>query len=259
VTRAAGVLAVALALVACGGDDDGPRRSGEEVKTAAGTATPYGTGASQVWVLRPADGEVRSVVVYVHGWGATLPFEWHLAWFDHLLARGSAVIFPRYQPGSLDDAMVTTPLDLRAGLQRGFRALDEDDAPVVAAGFSVGGALAFVYAAQAEQWALPQPEAVYGIFPVDPVAIHPTLDVAPPLGTRVLLLAGEDDAVVGRFGADSIWSELGSLPAVDKELRVIRTTDDLLADHEAPTYVQDPTVRRTFWVPLDRLIEDARS
>ena len=97
----AGVLAVAVALGACtGGDErpDGPAPSGPEVRTAAGVATPYGAGAGQVWILRPADGEIRSVVVYVHGWGAALPFEWHAAWFDHLLARGSAVLFPRYQP-----------------------------------------------------------------------------------------------------------------------------------------------------------------
>jgi acetyl esterase/lipase len=266
VTRAAGaagLLAVVFVFTACGGDDDrrraAPRPSGAEVKTAAGVATPYGLGASQVWVLRPARGEVRSAVVYVHGWGAALPFEWHLAWFDHLLSRGSAVIFPRYQGGSADDPLVTTPLDLRLGLELGFRALDEDGIPVVAAGFSVGATLAFVYAAQARVWALPRPEAVYAIFPIDPVAIDPTLDVAPARGTRLLLLVGEDDAVVGRAGADAIWSELRSLPASAKELRVVRTTDDLLADHEAPTYVRSEAVRRTFWAPLDRLVEQARS
>jgi len=143
--RAAALAGAALALAACsGGDDDRsspPAPSGSGVRTAAGVATPYGEGAAQVWVLRPDEGEIRSVVVYLHGWGATLPFEWHGAWFDHLLSRGSAVLFPRYQAGSIDDPLVTTPLDLRLGLRLGFRALDED-VPVVAAGFSVGAALA---------------------------------------------------------------------------------------------------------------------
>lgn len=259
---AAGVLAIACLFAACAGDDDrraAPPPSGAEVQTAEGVATPYGVGASQVWVLRPTRREVRSAVVYVHGWGAALPFEWHLAWFDHLLSRGSAVIFPRYQGGSVLDPLVTTPLDLRLALQLGFRAFDEDGIPVVAAGFSVGATLAFVYAAQARDWALPRPEAVYAIFPVDPVAIDPTLDVAPARGTRVLLLVGEDDAVVGRAGADAIWSELRSLPTSAKELRVVRTNDNLLADHEAPTNVESDAVRRTFWAPLDRLVEQARS
>jgi acetyl esterase/lipase len=258
----AGALVIAVALGGCFGDDDrpaAPAPSGPEVRTAAGRATPYGEGAGQVWVLRPGDGEIRSIVVYLHGWGATIPFEWHGAWFDHLLRRGSAVLFPRYQAGSTDDALVTTPLDLRLGLELGFRALDRDDLPVVAAGFSVGAALAFVYAAQAQSWAVPAPEAVYGIFPVDPVTIDPMLDVAPPAGTRVLLLAGEDDAVVGRAGADELWARARSLPVSSREYRVIRTTDELLADHEAPTYVQSAVVRRTFWTPLDRLIEQVRA
>ena len=42
------------------------------------------------------------------------------------------------------------------------------------------------------------------------------------------------------------------------EYRVVRTTDELLADHEAPTYVDDPEVRATFWTPLDELVEAAR-
>jgi dienelactone hydrolase len=154
---------------------------------------------------------------------------------------------------------VTTPLDLRIGLELGFRALGRDDVPVVAAGFSVGGALAFVYAAQAREWAVPVPGAVYAIFPVDPVTIDPALDVAPPADTRVLLLVGEDDAVVGRSGADELWARVRALPASFREYRVIRTTDELLADHEAPTYVQSPVVRHTFWTPLDRLIEQVRS
>ena len=69
-----------------------------------------------------------------------------------------------------------------------------------------------------------------------------------------MLLVGDRDDVVGRSGGDAFWSMLTSVPASEKEYRVIRTTDDLLADHEAPTYVDDPVVRRTFWDPLDRLV-----
>jgi dienelactone hydrolase len=234
-----------------------PLASGPAIETAAGTATPYGRGAGQVWVLRPAGREIASVVVYLHGWGAVLPFEWHQAWLDHLLARGSAVLFPRYQPGSVDDPAVVTPIDLRQGLAQGFRALRAGDVPVVAAGFSFGATLTFAYAARAREWGVPTPVAVYAIFPVDPVTIHPTLDVTPPPSTRVVLLAGEDDAVVGRAGADSLWRELEAVPRSRKQYRIVRTTDDLLADHEAPTYVQSPVVRETFWAPLDELVSDA--
>ncbi|HEY3185007.1 MAG TPA: hypothetical protein VGJ77_19355 [Gaiellaceae bacterium] len=197
------------------------------------------------------------MVVYLHGWGANLPFEWHQAWFEHLLARGSAVLFPEYQDG-VDDAFVVVPYDLRVGLRLGFRALRERDVPVVAAGFSAGASFAFVYAANAKRWSVPAPRAVYSIFPVDPLLIDPGLDVSKLDDTRVLLLVGDHDDVVGRQGGDAFWSLLGAVPASEKEYRVIRTTDDLLADHEAPTAIHDPVVRRTFWGPLDRLVASAR-
>jgi pimeloyl-ACP methyl ester carboxylesterase len=211
-----------------------------------------------VWVLRPKSGDVRSVVVYIHGWTATTPFEWHQAWLDHLLARGSAVVFPRYQEGNSEDPPILLLDDLREGLQRGFRALGEEGVPVVTAGFSWGGALAFYYAANAGRWGLPPPRAVYSIFPVDPISADPLGDRLPgPTRSRVLILVGEDDEVVSDFGAKFFWRWLAPVPAALKEYRVIRTTDALLADHEAPTYVSSPAVRRTFWAPLDRLIAEA--
>lgn len=234
-----------------------PKPTGDRVAVVGGTATPYGRGAGRVWVLEPTGGKVESVVVYLHGWGAILPFEWHRVWFEHLLARGSAVVFPQYQRG-VDDAFVVAPYDLRAGLRLGFRALRESDVPVVAAGFSFGASLAFVYAANAKRWSVPAPRAVYSIFPVDPVLIDPGLDVSKIRDTRVVLLVGDHDDVVGRQGGDAFWSMLRSLPASEKQYRLIRTTAQLLADHEAPTAIGDPDVRRTFWRPLDRLVAAAR-
>ena len=210
-----------------------------------------------MWVLTPTDGDVESIVVYLHGWGARLPFEWHQVWLEHLLARGSAVLFPEYQDG-VDDAWIVAPYDLHDGLRLGFRALRELDAPVVVAGFSVGATLAFVYAAHADDWGLPSPRSVYAIFPADPFQIDPALDLAGLRETRVSLLVGDRDEIAGRYGADALVAKLGSLPRNLLEYRVVRTTDDLLADHEAPTYVGDPEVRATFWPPLDELVDAAR-
>jgi pimeloyl-ACP methyl ester carboxylesterase len=248
-----------VALAGCGDRDARPRPepSGQPVAVEGGTATPFGRGAGRVWVVEPADGKVESVVVYLHGWGANLPFYWHQAWFEHLLARGSAVLFPEYQDG-VDDSFVVAPYDLRDGLRLGFRALRERDVPVIAAGFSVGASLAFVYAARAGRWSVPAPRTVYSIFPVDPILIDPSLDVSKLDDTRILLLVGDRDDVVGRGGGDAFWSMLRSVPPSEKEYRVIRTTARLFADHELPTAVNDPDVRRTFWDPLDRLVELAR-
>ena len=67
------------------------------VASPASAAGPIGRGASQVWVLEPP-GPVRSVVVYVHGWGELSPAG--NAWVEHLRATGNAVVFPRYQANS---------------------------------------------------------------------------------------------------------------------------------------------------------------
>ena len=198
-------------------------------------------------------------MVYIHGWGANLPFYWHLQWLDHLLARGNAVIFPNYQEGSIDDPLISTPWNLQDGLTLGFRALGRRDLPVVAAGFSVGATLAFFYAAKARAWGVPRPRAIYSVFPVDPEAIDPLQSLPPLKGSpQVLILVGDRDTTVGREGADALWRWLRPLPKALKRYRVIRSTGQLLADHEAPTNISDPAVRRTFWSPLDTLVARTR-
>jgi hypothetical protein len=62
-----------------------------QVNGATAADPPLGTGASQVWILRPA-GPIRSVVVFLHGWGTFSPEG--TPWIDHLRARGNAVVFP---------------------------------------------------------------------------------------------------------------------------------------------------------------------
>jgi pimeloyl-ACP methyl ester carboxylesterase len=227
-----------------------------------GLARPYGSGASQVWILTPRAQRVRSVVVFIHGWTATTPFEWHQVWLDHLLAAGSAVVFPVYQPGSSDDPLVTTIFDLRAGLRTGFAALGRRELPVVAAGFSMGASLAFYYAANARRWGLPRARAVYSIFPADPLRFDPGLTRLPSLpatsAMHIEVLVGDHDDVVGDSGARTFWRWLSPIPRRLREYRVIRTTERMLADHEAPTYVASPEVRRTFWRPLDALVAEAR-
>ena len=257
-------VAVVVALAGAGCDravDDvppPPQASGPVIDTERGTATPYGAGAAQVWVLQPTNGETTSVVVYLHGYGAYLPFDWHLEWMDHLLERGSTVLFPRYQPG-LDDPFILTPFDLAEGLRTGFDAIDYDGQPVVAAGFSLGATLALVYAARAAEWQLPRPTAVYSIFPVDPILVDIGIDLSTIADTQVLVLAGDRDEVVGREGPREAFDGLTALSDTRKELRTITTTDELFADHEAPTLVGDPVVRDTFWKPLDALVDASRS
>jgi dienelactone hydrolase len=242
--------AAGLALAAVAG--------GASARSAAGCAlgSPIGTGAAQSWLVRPA-GQTRSVVVFAHGWTATDPSGWHLDRMAHLCERGSAVVFPRYQRGDYTDSFQGSVAPFRRGLRAAFERLGPSarSLPVVAAGFSFGATLAFYYAAEAERWQLRPPAAVYSVFPAEPIPGAPL----PPLprSTRYVLLAGSDDEVVGRRGADAFWRLLRAHPSSRKQYRLIRTRPGLVASHGAPA-LSTPAAVQVFWDPLDALVAGAR-
>lgn len=236
-----------------------PVPTGPPVPTVAGLARPYGNGASRAWLIIPRHSAPRSVVVFIHGWTATSPFDWHQPWLDHLVAGGSAVIFPAYQAGNADDSFTSTPAALRRGLVAGFGALHRPGLPVIVAGYSVGGALAFDYAAHAAAWKLPRPAALVSIFPVDPLQVDAGLLDLPPPKQRTLVLVGDRDEVVGDTGAKAFWRWLAPLPGGLKTYRLLRTTTTgPVFMHEALKDLHNPTVRKAFWAPLDGLVNASR-
>jgi pimeloyl-ACP methyl ester carboxylesterase len=182
-----------------------------------------------------------------------------LPWLDHLVAGGSAVIFPQYQAGGAGDAFTSTPAALRTGLVAGFGALHRPGLPVVVAGYSVGGALAFEYGAHAAAWKIPRPAALVSIFPADPLQVDPgLLELAPPR-QRTLVLVGDRDEVVGDTGAKAFWRWLAPLPNPLKTYRLLRTTaTGPVFMHEALKDLRDPAVRKAFWAPLDSLVTASR-
>jgi pimeloyl-ACP methyl ester carboxylesterase len=155
---------------------------------------------------------------------------------------------------------VVAPYDMRDGLVLGFRALGRPNLPVVVVGFSLGGTLAFVYAAQAKDWGVPIPKAVYSIFPVDPYQVEPSLDLSEMHGIRGRVGAGDRDDVVGRLGSDALAAMLGPGEKRLLDYRIIHSGKRLWADHELlPTSAWDPVTRKVFWTPLDRLVETTRA
>ena len=237
-----------------GGDTPTETEDARETELASGLATPIGDEGDQVWVLTPT-GEIESVVVFLHGWTATSPFDWHQPWLEHLLDGGSAVVFPRYQQGFVGDDPFKTVDAMRVGLEAGFAHLGEPSLPVVVAGYSHGGSLAFHYATNGLDWAIPVPDAVYSIFPREPIREQPLGDL--PDSVNVLVLVGEEDSVVGTEGADAFWEWLATHPEQAKEYRLIHSTPELRAHHEA---VKEPVpeARETFWAPLDSLVAKSR-
>jgi dienelactone hydrolase len=243
---ALGLVAVSslVALVGCsggGGTVEGCRITG-----------PFGSGRSQVWLLRP-ESDPGSVVLFGHGWTAVEPTDWHRVRLDHLCANGSLVVFPRYQVDELDT--FEDGVDgFRRGVQTAFARLEDVDVPVVAVGYSFGGALVGYYAGHATDWAVPVPQSVLSIFPTARVPGKPA--GVPPPSVRFVLLAGDRDEVVGTAGADDLraWLEShGRAPVY----RLIRSTDELSASHEA---LKEMTTASTeaFWEPVDELVVAAR-
>jgi hypothetical protein len=221
---------------------------------------PFGSGAGQVWLLRPR-GPVRSVVVFGHGWKQFPPSPSHpwvgqfLPWLDHLVQGGSAVLFPRYQLGFDDPTGPATVAAYRRGLELGFRRLGSLHVPVIAVGYSYGASLAFAYASNARDWGLPQPRAVDCIFPAGPIAGTPLSPM--PRSVTVLLQVGADDVDAGRGGAAAFWRLLATHPKHAERYQVVASAAGFVADHAAPKR-SDGAARRAFWLPLDGLVATAR-
>jgi dienelactone hydrolase len=229
---------------------------GPGVATASITPEgPFGSGAGQVWLLRPA-GPVRGVVVFGHGWKLQPPSPssaWvaqFAPWLEHLVSEGEAVIFPRYQLGG-DRPGLARVASYRKGVTLGFRQLRAPDAPVVVAGYSYGGSLAFSYAANARQWGLPAVRAVDAVFPSGPVPGAPL----PPLSSsvRVVIQVGDQDTEAGARGANAFWRWLARHPKVNRHYVIVRSRPGFVANHAAPK-LATPAAQRAFWAPLDALL-----
>jgi len=247
--RAAAAAAAALLLAACGGGD------GSRDRAAPAPEPPrrfvVGEGRTSATVFTPRGGSRgTTAVVFLHGWGATLPRTYR-PWIDHLVRRGHTVVYPRYQDSALDpppEALPAAVIGIRSALAR----VDERD--VVAVGHSAGGALSADLAAIARRVRLPVPRVVLSLYPGRRLNRIPArlpagdLRVIPET-TRVVALAGAADRVVGSRVARDIARRTGGT------FRLVR--DPRVADHLGPQRATAAS-RRTFWALLDRLIEQRR-
>ena len=191
------------------------------------------------------------VVVFLHGWRAVEP-AWYGLWIAHLVSQGDTVIYPAYQRPPFTD--VSRPLsNAFAGLRAAFAVVDVAPGRLVVAGHSAGGTLAADYAALARSAGLPQPVAVFSVYPGRPLdAAGVGLAIVDarriPAGTRVLALAGAGDRLVGSRVARQIVRTATRARAT---LRIVR--DPAADDHAAP-HRGGRAERRAFWEPLDALV-----
>jgi hypothetical protein len=214
-------------------------------------AASIGSGANQVWLLRP-HGPVRDIVVFAHGWSTPLPSAWG-PWLAHLRAGGSLIVYPRYLSGR-GDTTQTAMIAFRSGVTTAFRRLRGLRVPILALGKSFGGAAVFAYAAQAGSWGVPPPQAVVSIFPAYPAG---PLAAPPAPGIFTEILVGDADTVAGSGGANAFWRWLAPHPAASKRYVTIRSHAGFSATHDSPQ-LATPAARAAYWRLVDGVLARIR-
>lgn len=225
--------------------------------------TEHGKGAQGYWLFEPvgAGDAALPVVVFVHGFNQ-VHYRAYDLWIRHLVRKGSAVIYPRYQAGVWLDPRTFTAAaahSIREGLSRldGKRHVKADRERVSMVGHSLGGVIIANLAARSHEHRLPQPKALMLLQPGDVRAkaglgaFFPSiLDdySAIPKGTLLMIVAVEGDHVVGKAVSERILAETAKVPDKDKDLLVL--DDDthgrpaLFANHFTPLAYTDGKGRK---------------
>jgi dienelactone hydrolase len=248
-------LAALVLLSACGG---GGGASTRPVARSGGVEErSYDQGADQVWVIRPAHAHVRSVVVFIHGHGGPLEDtpHYHRPWLRHLARAGSAVIYPRYEafPGGHG-----TLAHMERAVATAMEAIDAKDVPIVGIGYSRGGRLVMDWAAAAVGGPY-EPDGLLSVFPAS--GEDPEEDLSSiPHSTRIVVLAGDSDEVVGSLGAIALMDQLlvPGVPDPNRRLEMVRSKGSFTASHLS-VLETTPGARTAFWRRADRLIASVRS
>jgi hypothetical protein len=254
----AGLLA-ALVVAGCGTGGSAPDQAGSAAPSATRTVAPpaqptHGPGGSQrrhagvrttqvggspgtVTIFEPEEPTPASapVVGFTQGVGP----EEYQGWIDHLVGRGSIVVFQN-QPFDTVDVTERRKGPL-AGLGAAMRALARPGHvrprwdQLVLVGHSVGGNMAAQLAADTGKQRLPRPKAVFAVQPrlEEQASLRVLAGILP--SSLVLVLASDRDDRVGQEGPKALWAALGHLPAARKDYVLVRSDEHgasaLVADH----------------------------
>lgn len=256
-------IAVILAIAGCGGGTTTPtepprhevswlypnhRIAGVHQRTVG-----HGVRGAVVLWSRTTPNPPRRVVIFLHGYQALPPITYR-GWLHHLAAAGNSIIYPVYQRGSTPaSAYLKNAL---SGIAAGLKAVKADPRTLVAVGHTIGGALAFGYAASARSDGLPAPRAVVAIYPGrnPPTGEVPVGDLSHiPASTRLEVISGAGNPL-----PDSMAQArrlLAGATRVPGSRRAYTNARDL--DRFGPLS-SDEAARSSFWAPTDRAIAQAR-
>jgi len=241
-----------LALPACGGGGS-ESTSYPERATVQGPIVEGKDPAKGVWLFQPA-GKPKRMVIFFHGQGGpeeATPTN-HRAWIDHLVEGGAVVIYPRYEQDYA--AAVLDPAI--AGIRTANERLGKPDLPVVAIGYSRGGALAVEYAAASAGKGVPVPDIVESINTVSFGEQDHPANLRPLKKSTTIAIVVSDQDQLGRLGAGGLLKRLRSsgFPGINIELNLARSHGSFTADHLAPLELS-PSARAAYWDPTDALLK----
>jgi hypothetical protein len=239
------VLAALILVAGCGGGggSQADRARVEGIKTE----DPKG-----VWVFHPV-GKPKQLVIFFHGQGGPIeatPAN-HRPWIAHLVERGAAVVYPRYEM-DYSQAVIDPAI---AGVRRAMERLDVEGLPVLALGYSRGAALAVEYAAISKREQVPVPDAIESVNPVPYGETARIVNLKPLHDGTVMAVLISDADPMAADGASMLLARLrdADFPGDNIELNVARSTKNFSADHLAPLK-STPAARRAYWAPTDALI-----
>jgi len=207
-----------------------------------------GAGPRSYWLFEPSQPkpERAPVVVFLHGWFAVNP-AFYGAWIDHLVRSRRIVVFPRYQndfgtaPREFLPNALAAIRDALAVLEDGDGHVRPEHPKFALIGHSLGGSLAAQIAAVSSDphSGVPQPRAVITLMAGELMpAREPPLSRIPAT-TLLVVVAGEDDLVVGDLRSRQIFAAATAIPRSRKRFVLFRSDrhgfPPLVAEHFAAT------------------------
>jgi Chlorophyllase len=162
--------------------------------------------ADGYWLFIPQDPipAEAEVVVFMHGYGAYNPMAYG-KWIKHLVAKGNIVIYPRYQRNILWPKADKFPKNAAKGIRDAIAALGKNGLPtplldkVCYIGHSYGGVINSHLGTKWQKFGIPKPASMLlcepGSGPLKGARLNDYS--ALPTDLQLLIVAGEDDYVVG--------------------------------------------------------------
>jgi hypothetical protein len=155
-----------------------------------------------------------------------------------------------------DELLALAHMEL--AVEAAMQTIDAGHAPIIGIGYSRGGRLVMDWAAAAAGGPY-EPDALLSVFPAS--GEDPEEDLSSiPHSTRIVVLVGDSDEVVGNLGAIALLDQLliPGVPDPNRRLEVVRSGGGFAASHLS-VLETTPGARAAFWKRADRLIAAVRS